>query len=224
MRSVVRTWMVAASIAGIVACGRVTESSPKEATPAASRATNTTSNAFNVEITLTPAARERLVSQHESLIVSADYFGVFAERIRARLGADAQDPPFVGMLSNGASGDVNGVDLRAQTPGARGYDRMHEVADALATAAAQIIGKAEHRADLELAVQFAERPLAVRKPDAAQLDWARSVLASREAGAAKPSRPVIYARETLGLAEKTVKSRLHEARQRLGRVLQSEEI
>ena len=30
--------------------------------------------------------------------------------------------------------------------------------------------------------------------------------------------------ETLGLAEKTVKSRLHEARQRLGRVLQSEEI
>ncbi len=30
--------------------------------------------------------------------------------------------------------------------------------------------------------------------------------------------------ETLGLAEKTVKSRLHEARQRLGRVLQAEEI
>jgi RNA polymerase sigma-70 factor (ECF subfamily) len=30
--------------------------------------------------------------------------------------------------------------------------------------------------------------------------------------------------ETLGLAQKTVKSRLHEARQRLGRVLQSEEI
>jgi RNA polymerase sigma-70 factor, ECF subfamily len=30
--------------------------------------------------------------------------------------------------------------------------------------------------------------------------------------------------ETLGLAEKTVKSRLHEARQRLGRALQSEEI
>jgi len=30
--------------------------------------------------------------------------------------------------------------------------------------------------------------------------------------------------ETLGVAEKTVKSRLHEARQRLGRVLQAEEI
>ena len=30
--------------------------------------------------------------------------------------------------------------------------------------------------------------------------------------------------ETLGLAQKTVKSRLHEARQRLGRVLQAEEI
>lgn len=69
MRTIVRAWMVAASIAGIAACERVPEPSPKEATPAA------TSNAFNVEITLTPAARERLVSQHESLIVSADYFG-----------------------------------------------------------------------------------------------------------------------------------------------------
>lgn len=133
--------------------------------------------------------------------VSADYFGVFAELIRARLGAADQDPPFVGMLSNGTSGDVNGVDLRAQTPGARGYERMHEVADALAAAAAEIIGKAGHRDDLGLAAQLVELPLAVRKPDATQLDWARSVLASPEAKAAKPSRPVIYARETLGLAD-----------------------
>lgn len=132
--------------------------------------------------------------------VSADYFGVFAELIRTRLGAADQDPPFVGMLANGASGDVNGVDLQAKTPTARGYERMREVAGALAEAAAEIIGKAGHRDDLGLAAQLVELPLAVRKPDAAQLDWARSVLASPEAKAAKPSRPVIYARETLGLA------------------------
>lgn len=92
MRSVVRTWMVAASIAGIVACGRVTESSPKEATPAASRATTTTSNAFNVEITLTPAARERLVSQHESLIVSADYFGYPSAQAQAQHVPGSENP------------------------------------------------------------------------------------------------------------------------------------
>ena len=41
--------------------------------------------------------------------VSADYFGVFADRIQESLQADRQDPPFVGILSNGTSGDVNGV-------------------------------------------------------------------------------------------------------------------
>lgn len=92
MRSVVRAWMVAASIAGIAACERVTESSPKEATPAASRAADTTSNAFNVEITLTPAARERLVSQHESLIVSADYFGYPSAQAQAEHVPGSENP------------------------------------------------------------------------------------------------------------------------------------
>ncbi len=133
--------------------------------------------------------------------VSADYFGVFAERVRAGLGAMDQEPPFVGILSNGASGDVNGVDLRAKTPTARGYERMREVAGALAEAAVAIVGRAEHRDDLPLAAQLVDLPLAVRKPDAAQLDWARAVLASPEGKAAKPARPVIYARETLGLSE-----------------------
>src|SRR5690606_21444807 len=33
--------------------------------------------------------------------LSADYFGVFADRIQEFLGGDRQDPPFVGMMSNG---------------------------------------------------------------------------------------------------------------------------
>lgn len=92
MRSVVRAWMVAASIAGIAACERVPESSPNEATPAASRAANTASNGFNVEITLTPAARERLVSQHESLIVSADYFGYPSAKAQAQHVPGSENP------------------------------------------------------------------------------------------------------------------------------------
>jgi hypothetical protein len=45
--------------------------------------------------------------------VSADYFGAFAERVKELLGADRQEPAFVGIMSNGTSGDVNAIDFRA---------------------------------------------------------------------------------------------------------------
>ena len=37
--------------------------------------------------------------------LSADYFGAFADGIQQLLGADRQDPPFVGIMSNGTSGE-----------------------------------------------------------------------------------------------------------------------
>ncbi len=43
--------------------------------------------------------------------ISADYFAVFADRIQELLEADRQSPPFVGILSNGTSGDINNLDF-----------------------------------------------------------------------------------------------------------------
>jgi hypothetical protein len=42
--------------------------------------------------------------------ISADYFAVFADRVGELLGAATQDPPFVGIMANGTSGDVNNVE------------------------------------------------------------------------------------------------------------------
>jgi neutral ceramidase len=132
--------------------------------------------------------------------VSADYFGVFADRIQQKLHADRQDPPFVGIMSNGTSGDVNGVNLKDLNKRKAGYARMHEVADDLANAAVEVIGRIEHRSDVELGAKLTHLPLRVRKPAADQLAWAEALLSTEEAKKAKPSRPVIYARETQGLA------------------------
>ena len=44
--------------------------------------------------------------------VSADYYGVFCRYLEERIGAGLQTPPFVGILANGASGNVNNVDFR----------------------------------------------------------------------------------------------------------------
>jgi neutral ceramidase len=133
--------------------------------------------------------------------VSADYFGVFADRIQEKLQADRQDPPFVGIMSNGTSGDVNGVNLKDPNKHKGGYARMHEVAGDLASAAAEVIGRIEHRGDVELGAKMTTIPLRVRKPGADQTAWAQALLATEEAKKPNPSRPVIYAREAMGLAE-----------------------
>lgn len=44
--------------------------------------------------------------------ISADYFGVFADMIQEHLQADGQHPPFVAMMSNGTSGDVNNINFK----------------------------------------------------------------------------------------------------------------
>ena len=79
MKRHARVVLVAAVLLASTACGRdsANEAKPLADPPAADaqRVAGTSSNAFNVQIHLSPAARERMASQHESLIVSADYFG-----------------------------------------------------------------------------------------------------------------------------------------------------
>ncbi len=66
--------------------------------------------------------------------VSADYFGYFAKFIEEKLGATDQSPPFVGMLSNGTSGDVNNINFSEQsTRKYKSYEKMQEVAGKVAS-------------------------------------------------------------------------------------------
>jgi neutral ceramidase len=66
--------------------------------------------------------------------VSADYFGYFAKFIEERLGATDQSPPFVGILSNGTSGDVNNIKFSEKsTRKYKRYEKMQEVAGKVAS-------------------------------------------------------------------------------------------
>jgi hypothetical protein len=134
--------------------------------------------------------------------VSADYFSVFSERLGQLLGAGAEDndPPFVAMMSNGASGDVNNVNARA--PGERHppWRKMRAVGDDVARAAARVIERIEHREAMPLAMATRDLELAVRRPDEARLRWARSVVAGiRDRD--NLTRPQVYAEEALALSE-----------------------
>src|SRR5262245_64970267 len=48
--------------------------------------------------------------------LSADYFGAYAERVKDGLKAGQVKPPFVGIMSNGTSGDINNVNYGAAAP------------------------------------------------------------------------------------------------------------
>ncbi|MCS7166095.1 MAG: hypothetical protein RMI91_08220 [Gemmatales bacterium] len=135
--------------------------------------------------------------------LSADYFGAFAERIKQLLGAEQVKPPFVGILSNGASGDVNNVNFAGPAPGKRQpYEQCRLVADSVARnvfAAYQEVA-AKHRDDVSLAVAERDIELGVRRPSEADLARAREILAVAK-GPVLRTLPEIYARETVLLAK-----------------------
>lgn len=140
------------------------------------------------------------VGSYESGRVSADYFAIFARRVEELLGATGQHPPFVALMSNGASGDVNNIDFRGPAGRHPPWERMREVADDLAAAAVGALGAIEHRDDRRLAVATTELELDVRRPDRARLDWARDMVATI-ADPRQISRPQLYAQEALELSK-----------------------
>ena len=64
--------------------------------------------------------------------VSADYFGIFCNRIAELLGATSTQPLFVGMLSNGTSGDINNINFRDSGEKYEPYEKMNQVAELVA--------------------------------------------------------------------------------------------
>ncbi len=132
--------------------------------------------------------------------VSADYFGLFADRVQGLLGADRQHPPFVAMMSNGTSGDVSNNDFLAKPERLPAWVKMQRVANDLAGKVAKVVGNIGHHATAPLAVAATELQLGVRRPDDARLAWARRTLAN-DTDPKRLTRPEIYAQEALALAK-----------------------
>jgi hypothetical protein len=132
--------------------------------------------------------------------LSADYFGAFAGRVAELLDAEKLDPPFVAMMSNGASGDVNNVDVRAQPARLPPYAKIRQVAERLAQEAVKAHRAARFPERVSLAAAQAEVRLGVRRPTPLEVARARDILAQAK-GPVLTTLPEVYARETVLLAE-----------------------
>lgn len=131
--------------------------------------------------------------------ISADYFGVFAERMAEMLNARKVDPPFVGMMSNGTSGDVNNNDFRAKRPPAPPYTRIRLVAEDVAQEAYRVQAKIKHQREVKLSAAYTELKLATRRPSAELIAQSKELLRDRPLNQLKGWKDN-YARETLIIA------------------------
>ena len=131
--------------------------------------------------------------------VSADYFGAFADRVKQLVAPDSKD--FVGIMSNGTSGDVNNINFGAPAIKYEPGERIKVVADHVAKKVAEVYSTIDYKSDATLAAAVKDLQLGVRKPNEKDLARARTILDENKDKKVLTERAAIYARESMLLAK-----------------------
>lgn len=129
--------------------------------------------------------------------ISADYYGVYNDRIRHLLRADRQDPPFVSLMSNGTSGNINNVDFSKAASSYPPYGRMSEVANDIAQKVYAAYQTIKWHDSVPLAAAYEEIELKFRRPTPEQLEWARGILAKNQSETKSNPHEKIYAKRAI---------------------------
>jgi neutral ceramidase len=133
--------------------------------------------------------------------ISADYFGVFAERLAEMLGAEKQDPPFVAMMSNGTSGDINNINFRNRGPSLPPYEKMRRVGNMVAAEVFRAYQTVPHHDWVQLDARYEELSLRPRRPTPEMVTYARERLAQPEGTRPWHTNERSYARSVVNALE-----------------------
>lgn len=133
--------------------------------------------------------------------ISADYFGMFCERLKALVSNDAATSRFVALLANGTSGDINNINFVSPRPRQPPHAQMRYVADDVAGKVHGVLGTLKYRRDVSLAARYREPVLKWRHPTPEQRAWAVETLATQPDVPGKTNLSRIYAERALALAE-----------------------
>ncbi|WP_162417834.1 hypothetical protein [Cyclobacterium roseum] len=109
--------------------------------------------------------------------ISADYFGMFADKMQELLDADRQNPAFVAMMSNGTSGDINNIDFSGPRVKHPPYGKMKLVADDVARAVVKGYQDIVYQDWVPLQAKQVLLNLKVRRPDPELAKFVRKVAA-----------------------------------------------
>lgn len=125
--------------------------------------------------------------------ISADYFGCYCEALE-RLQRNSQgDPPFVALMANGTSGDVNNINFVQPRERKAPYEQMNYVAQDLATQVNAALPNLTWENQAQLAAEFRELDLKWRVVDDELLSWVQETEAKVPATLSKNDLGPIYA-------------------------------
>ncbi len=109
--------------------------------------------------------------------ISADYFGMFSDRIQELLEADRLDPPFIAAMSNGTSANINNINFAKPRVRKKPYEQMRFVAHGCADAVYRAYKDLTWHDWVPLDMRQRELELGVRKPTPEQLARCKKLLA-----------------------------------------------
>lgn len=132
--------------------------------------------------------------------VSADYYGMYCEHLKRLLNAEHQDPPFVAIMANGTSGDVNNINFRQPRPRQEPYAQMRYVAEDVAQKVHAALSKLSYRSNIALDARYREPTVRFRRPTAEQLQWAKETVAAGPKVQRGADLSYIYAERALKMA------------------------
>ena len=134
--------------------------------------------------------------------ISADYYGFYCEALKKlQPGAD-NDPPFVALMANGTSGDINNINFRTPRPGKPPYAQMRHVADDLAQKVHAALAKVTWLDHAPLAARYRELDnIAWRSVPPELLAWAKEADGKATGPLGKANLSAIYAGRVLRLAQ-----------------------
>ena len=140
--------------------------------------------------------------------ISADYFAAYADQMTQRLHANDKryegKPAFVGVMTNGTSGNINNVNFGNAPPiGRKPGEQLAVVARSVAEATMKAYEQLAFKADIKLDSAESDVSLKVRKATATELARAKQLLIdiAPDKDGQHSNREAIYARESVLLAE-----------------------
>ena len=125
--------------------------------------------------------------------ISADYFGCYCEALERLQRNSRGDPPFVALMANGTSGDVNNINFVQPRERKAPYEQMNYVAQDLATQVNAALSNLAWENQAELAAEFRELDLKWRTVDDELLSWVQETEAKVPATLSKDDLGPIYA-------------------------------
>ncbi len=135
--------------------------------------------------------------------VSADYFGYFCRDLLRKIDGEEQEPPFVPMLSNGTSGDINNINFRERSPRRKSYEKMKIVADKVSSRVHEQLSSLQYSSDIKLNVASSNLKLRLRKPTQKTMEYLRDFVSTEKPDPnGRRSKQAIYL-ERLTMIEKS---------------------